>query len=231
MRTSIALVVATLLGVLVFVSVMVSQGPVVRVGHDVPVAFAITATREATRTPTETLTETPTLPATPVPTPEAPKTLQAIVVQDQLLIQLLWEDNADNESTYIVERSTSGAEGPWTMLVSLPADTILYFDRGLTNGATYWYRVAASNNAGMSGYSNTVFGTATELPTPPVGDADCDGSVTSIDAALVLQFNAGLFAFLACEAFADANADGVLTSIDALLILELVAGLLDALPP
>ena len=153
------------------------------------------------------------------------------MVHDQLLIQLLWEDNADNESTYIVERSTGGADGPWIPLAVLPANTTMYGDGGLIDGATYWYRVAAENSAGASGYSNVVFGTATELPTPPVGDADCDGSVTSVDAALVLQFNAGLFAFLLCEEFADANADGELTNIDALLILQFIAGLLDALPP
>ena len=163
--------------------------------------------------------------------PASPTNLQAIVVHDQLLIQLLWEDNADNESTYIVERSTGGADGPWIPLAVLPANTTMYGDGGLIDGATYWYRVAAENSSGASGYSNVAFGTATELPTPPVGDADCNGSVTSVDAALVLQFNAGLFAFLLCEEFADANADGELTSIDALLILQFVAGLLDTLPP
>ena len=169
---------------------------------------------------------TPTL----VP-PASPKNLQAIVVQDQLLIQLLWEDNADDESAYLVERSTGGPAGPWTSLAVLPANTTMYGDGGLTDGVTYWYRVAAENSAGASGYSNVVLGTATDLPTPPVGDANCDGGVTSIDAAFVLQFNAGLLAFLWCEEFADANADGELTSIDALLILQLVAGLLDTLPP
>ncbi len=73
--------------------------------------------------------------------------------------------------------------------------------------------------------------TSVPTPTPPVGDADCSGSVTSIDAALVLQLSAGLVASLSCEEFADANEDGELNSIDAALILQFVAGLLDSLPP
>ncbi len=62
------------------------------------------------------------------------------------------------------------------------------------------------------------------------GDANCDGAVTSVDAALALQLGAGLTPSLPCEANADVNADGAVTSIDAALILQFVAGLLPALP-
>ena len=75
--------------------------------------------------------------------------------------------------------------------------------------------------------------TATATPTPQVaaGDANCDGSVNSIDAAVVLQFVAALLGALPCSAGADANADGVTSAIDATVILQFVAGLLPALPP
>lgn len=62
------------------------------------------------------------------------------------------------------------------------------------------------------------------------GDANCDGSVNSIDAALVLQYGAGLLAELPCQDNADVNGDGVYNSIDAALILQYVAGLLPSLP-
>ena len=52
-----------------------------------------------------------------------------------------------------------------------------------------------------------------------------------IDAAFVLQFNAGLLDSLPCEENADVNTDGSSNAIDALLILQFVAGLLDSLPP
>jgi serine protease len=47
-------------------------------------------------------------------------------------------------------------------------------------------------------YTPTPTDTPTPTPTPPfAGDANCDASVNAIDAALVLQFNAGLLAALA----------------------------------
>jgi len=58
------------------------------------------------------------------------------------------------------------------------------------------------------------------------GDVDCDGEVTSIDAALILQLDAGLVASLPCQAAADVNADGAANAIDAALVLQHVACLL-----
>ena len=57
------------------------------------------------------------------------------------------------------------------------------------------------------------------------GDVNCDGAVTSIDAALVLQYTARLVTTLPCLDNGDMNNDGVVNSIDAFLILEIVAGL------
>ena len=51
-----------------------------------------------------------------------------------------------------------------------------------------------------------------------VGDANCDGSVNSIDAALILQLHAGLIDEVCGDA--DVNEDGTVNSIDALLIIQ-----------
>jgi subtilisin family serine protease/glucose/arabinose dehydrogenase len=75
--------------------------------------------------------------------------------------------------------------------------------------------------------------TPTPTATPPQlrGDVNCDGGVTAIDAALVLQLVAGLIDTLACADAADANGDARVTAVDAALILQRVAGLIDSLPP
>ncbi len=159
--------------------------------------------------------------------PAAPSNLEVRVVADALKITLLWDDNSDDEEQFILERSSAGPEGPWGVVALLPADSTTYHDRGLSDNVTYWYRVAATNGAGTSGYSNVASGTATDLPTPPPGDADCNGTVNSVDAALVLQFDAGLFDILVCSLFADVNRDGTVNSVDASLILQFVAGLID----
>lgn len=72
----------------------------------------------------------------------------------------------------------------------------------------------------------------TDTPTPtsePGGDGDVndDGSTTSVDAALVLQYTAG---FIASAPNGDVNGDGVVNSVDAALILQFIAGLLQGLP-
>jgi plastocyanin len=64
-----------------------------------------------------------------------------------------------------------------------------------------------------------------------VGDANCNGSVDSIDAALILQFSASLTNSLPCQQNADVNASGAIDSIDAALVLQHTAGLLPSLPP
>ena len=161
--------------------------------------------------------------------PAAPSNLKARILADGLKITLLWDDNSDNEEQFILERSSASAEGPWGVAALLPADSTEYNDGGLRNRVTYWYRVAATNAAGTSTYSNVASGTASVFPgPPPPGDADCDGTVTATDAAPVLQFDAGLIDTSPCMGGADVNRDGATNAIDATLILQLAAGLIES---
>ncbi len=66
-----------------------------------------------------------------------------------------------------------------------------------------------------------------------VGDANCNGTVDSVDAAIILQFGAGLVPSLSCSQNADVNGDGSVNALDAALVLQYVAGFLPSLggPP
>lgn len=62
------------------------------------------------------------------------------------------------------------------------------------------------------------------------GDVSCDGVVNRIDAALVLQYDAGLLAALPCLGNGDISGDRAVNSIDAALVLQIEAGLIGRLP-
>ena len=70
----------------------------------------------------------------------------------------------------------------------------------------------------------TIAGLASAGEHAAVGDANCDGVVTSIDALLVLQLHAGLIDEVCGDV--DVNADGEVNSLDALFILWPIRGLL-----
>jgi len=78
----------------------------------------------------------------------------------------------------------------------------------------------------------------TNTPVPPTntplaglpGDANCDGTVNSIDSAVILQFTAGLIGAVPCPEEADVNEDGTINSVDSAIILQYSAGLIDSLP-
>jgi hypothetical protein len=71
-------------------------------------------------------------------------------------IQLAWTDNADNETSFQVERSVHNRNG-YTLLTSLPADSLQYTDTTVSNDTTYWYRLRACNLDGCSAYSKDSF--------------------------------------------------------------------------
>jgi hypothetical protein len=79
--------------------------------------------------------------------------------------------------------------------------------------------------------TSTPTGTPTQTPEKPIGDVNDDGSIDPIDAALVLQYVAGLLGALPNSASADTDQNGTINAIDAALILQYSAGLVDTLPP
>jgi predicted phage tail protein len=81
--------------------------------------------------------------------PAAPTNLNANG-QGNNMIRLTWVDSSNDEQSFEIQRNTTGNNGPWTTIASLPANTIDYRDRNYVPGVTYWYRVLACNAVGCS---------------------------------------------------------------------------------
>jgi hypothetical protein len=68
-------------------------------------------------------------------------------------INLVWKDNATNESGFRIERSANGST--WSQVATVGANVQSWANTsGLTSGRTYFYRVRAYNAAGTSAWSN-----------------------------------------------------------------------------
>ena len=118
--------------------------------------------------------------------PVAPTSLSATAVSPTE-INLSWTDNADNESSYEVERSSSATTG-FTIVGSLPVDTTGFTDdSNLAESTTYYYRIFAKNSLGNSAHSNTAnaqtmtSGTLPEVPTAPTNLTATVGSSSRVD--------------------------------------------------
>jgi hypothetical protein len=94
--------------------------------------------------------------------PGTPSGLTATAVSGSQ-INLLWTDNATNETGFIVARTTVSG-GPYTNLASLAANATSYANTGLPTNTTYYYVVRATNSYTAS--ANSAQAGATTL-TPP----------------------------------------------------------------
>jgi hypothetical protein len=80
-------------------------------------------------------------------------------------IDLAWNDNSDNESTFKIERSLDTEPLSYTPHDTVNANETSYSDTGLDPLTTYWYRVSALNDDGESGFSNADSATTDEAGT------------------------------------------------------------------
>jgi hypothetical protein len=72
-----------------------------------------------------------------------------------------WNDNATNETNYVLERSTDGTT--FSVIATLGANTTSYNEAGLIPNTQYYYRVKATNATESSVYTSN---TATTPPVP-----------------------------------------------------------------
>ncbi|MFO1457880.1 MAG: metallophosphoesterase [Verrucomicrobiota bacterium] len=110
---------------------------------------------------------TPVSVTLPVTLPAAPSSLTARAYASNS-IYLTWIDTANNESGFLVERSTNAVD--WVQIRTLSADTTNYFNSaGVTAGIMYSYRIRSYNTAGNSAYSGVASATIpTSLPAAPI---------------------------------------------------------------
>jgi hypothetical protein len=98
---------------------------------------------------------------------------------------LAWNDNAADETGYVVQRSVNG--GAWSDRATLPGNSFSYTDTGLAGSTSYGYRVRAYNGAGSSAYSNVVSVTTPAVPPPPMEPAPATVAPAATGALLTWQ--------------------------------------------
>jgi M6 family metalloprotease-like protein len=90
-------------------------------------------------------------------------------------IDLAWNDQSNNETTFKIERSLDGST--WAQIDTTGADVTGYADLQVEAETTYHYRVRAANAAGDSAYSNVSQDTTDPQPDQIFTYADQDQAV------------------------------------------------------
>jgi titin len=96
--------------------------------------------------------------------PDTPSNLVAAAASHKR-INLAWQDNADNEDGYKIERKTDAVGSTFAQYATVGPNVSSFADTGLTALSTYFYRVVGFNADGQSGYSNEA--SAKTFPNPP----------------------------------------------------------------
>jgi transcriptional regulator CtsR len=112
--------------------------------------------------------------------PAVPSGLSATAVSTSQ-INLVWVDNANNETGYKIERK-EGANGTYIQIHTAAANDTIYNDTALSASTTYYYRVRATNGIGDSEYGNEA--TATTSVVAPASTYSISGTITGGGAAL-----------------------------------------------
>lgn len=85
--------------------------------------------------------------------PDAPTALSATAQRGKRSVLLAWTDNSADETSFVIERSTSAGDG-FTTLATVDANVTGYLDATVVKKTTYFYRVRALRGSSPSAYSN-----------------------------------------------------------------------------
>ncbi len=119
----------------------------------------------------------PILAATTGKLPAAPENLHATEVWQEW-ITFRWDDRADNELRFEIQRMPSGGE--WSLLIELPPDWETYTDHNVAAGIVYSYRVRAANRFGASEWSNVLTQGSASVPAAPQDVTVSAGGLTML---------------------------------------------------
>jgi hypothetical protein len=79
-----------------------------------------------------------------------------VPADEELRNELTWTDNSANETNFHIERKAEPCWGPgaFAEIATVGPNVTRFKDRAVVEGGTYCYRVATSNSAGKSVFSN-----------------------------------------------------------------------------
>ena len=97
-------------------------------------------------------------------------------------VHILWDNSPANETSFVVQRSLSGAAS-WSNVGTVGADVTQFDDTTASPGTAYDYRVGSVDGGGSS-YSSAVTTTALVLPTVGVAAVQPDASYGGADGHL-----------------------------------------------
>ncbi len=124
---------------------------------------------------------TATTPPAGTNVPAAPSALAATAISSTQ-ISLSWTDNATDETSYEVQRSTNGTTFA-AISGNLAPNTTSLSDGALSPSTIYYYRVRASNAAGASAFSNVAQATTPASNAPPPDNSWQAGDVGVVGVA------------------------------------------------
>jgi hypothetical protein len=110
--------------------------------------------------------------------PAAPSGLTAAPASSSE-IDLAWTDNSSNETGFEIDRATNNTFTTGLTTFTVGSNVTTYQSTGLSAGATYYYRVRATNSSGDSSNSNTASNTTQSQGSALVLQADKDTFVWS----------------------------------------------------